>query len=105
MTLQKKSANKTMAKVTCEMSLTNLKAEHFVGIVNLSLVLPNVCLQRQLHPQRHCYCLSTVSVYDISISKPFDCTDLWLIKLTNHVSPSSGFWVPHYYSYSVSGVA
>ena len=34
-----------------------------------------------------------------SISKPFwkksDCTDLWVIKLTNQVLPSSGFRVPH----------
>ena len=27
-----------------------------------------------------------------------DCTDLWVIKLTNKVSPSSGFWVSHFTS-------
>ena len=47
-----------------------------------------------------------VIVYDVTLllsmtyqfqsrSGKTDCTDLWVIKPTNQVSPSSGFMVPH----------
>ena len=51
-----------MAKETCGLYLIDLKAEHFIGAVTLtvtpSLAHPNVCKQRQTVRQRHCYCLS-----------------------------------------------
>ena len=56
------------------MSLANLKAEYFVGIVNMSdTSVQYVCTQRQTIPQVLCLCyyLSIVIVYDVSISKPF----------------------------------
>ena len=53
------------------------------------------------------YDVSIVIVYDVtlllSITYHFqsrlgktDCTDIWVIKLKNQVSPSIGFRVPHY---------
>ena len=72
--IAEKTAYRTMAIVTCEMSLDDLKSKHFVGIVNLTVIpsptCPNDCKQRQTSPKRHCYCLSIDIVYDISISKP-----------------------------------
>ena len=51
--------------------------------------------------------VSIVVVYDVTLllsmtyqfqirSGKTDRTDLWVIKLTDQVSPSSGFWIPHY---------
>ena len=44
----------------------------------------------------NCYCLWRIKAvwgkFDWGIP---DCTDLWIIKQTNQVSPSSGFLVPH----------
>ena len=39
--------------------------------------------------------ISIVIVYEVSLGKT-DCTDLWVIKQTNQVSPSSGIHDPHY---------
>ena len=60
-----------MAKGMCEMSLADSKAEHLVSIVKISLACLNICKQRQMLPRHHCYCLSIVIVYDLSISKLF----------------------------------
>ena len=54
------------------------------------------------------YDVSIVIVYDVTLLlsmtyqfqsrlRKTDCTDLWVIKLTNQVSPSIGFQVPHWY--------
>ena len=43
-------------------------------------------------------CKVSVNVYDVSISKPFGeklTAQIYIIKVTNQVSPSSGFQVPH----------
>ena len=37
----------------------------------------------------------TISISKAVQEKKTDCKDLWVIKPTNHVSPSSGFQVPH----------
>ena len=53
------------------------------------------------------YDVSIVIVYDVTLLLSMtyhfqsrlgktDCTDIWVIKLTNQVSPSIGFRVPHY---------
>ena len=42
----------------------------------------------------HWYCLGRINFK--SVREKTDCTDLWVIKLTNQVSPSSGFRVPHW---------
>ena len=42
----------------------------------------------------HCYCLWCLNFKDVR--EKTDCTDLCVIKLTNQVSPSSGFQVPHW---------
>ena len=53
------------------------------------------------------YDVSIVIVYDVTLLLSMtyynqsrlgktDCTDIWVIKLKNQVSPSIGFWVPHY---------
>ena len=56
------------------------------------------------------YDVSIVIVYDVTLllsmtyqfkisTGKTDCTDLWVIKLTNQVSPSIGFRVPHFAGY------
>ena len=70
-----------------------LWSDHSVDILNLtvtsSLACPNFCNQRQTYPGRHCYCLSTIIVFNVSISEPCsgktDCTVLWATKTTNEV--------------------
>ena len=53
------------------------------------------------------YDVSNVIVYDVALLLSMtyhfqsrlgktDCTDIWVIKLKNQVSPSIGFWVPHW---------
>ena len=41
----------------------------------------------------HCYCLWHINLK--GVREKTDCTDIWVIKPINQVSPSSGFWVPH----------
>ena len=52
------------------------------------------------------YDVSIVIVYDVTLLLSMtyhyqsrlgktDCTDIWVIKLKNQVSPSIGFWVPN----------
>ena len=55
------------------------------------LLLMSLMYKLLLSLMYHCYCLWRINFKPVW--EKTDCTDLWVIKLTNQVSPSSGFRV------------